>query len=49
MDKEHSVVAKLADVLAWEETMERQRSRIAYLRDGDQNTKFFQEKARVRN
>jgi hypothetical protein len=29
MDKEHSVVAKLADVLAREETMERQRSRIA--------------------
>lgn len=35
MDKERSVVAKLADVLAQEETMERQRSRIAWLRDGD--------------
>ena len=37
-DKERSVVAKLADVLAREETMERQRSRISWLRDGDRNT-----------
>lgn len=40
-DKERSVMAKLADVLAREETMERQRSRIAWLRDGDRNTEFF--------
>ena len=36
-------------VLAREETMERQRSRIAWLRDGDRNTEFFQVKARARH
>lgn len=48
-DKERTVVAKLADVLAREETMERQRSWISWLRDGDRNTEFFQAKARARN
>lgn len=47
-DKEKSVMAKLADVLAREETMEKQRSRIAWLREGDRNTEFFQAKARAR-
>jgi hypothetical protein len=42
-------MAKLADVLAREETMERQRSRIAWLKEGDRNTNFFQVKARARN
>jgi hypothetical protein len=41
MDKERSLMTKLAEVLAREETMERQRSRIAWLRDGDRNTEFF--------
>ena len=48
-DKERSVMAKLADVLAREETMERQRLRISWLRDGDRNTEFFQAKARARH
>jgi type I site-specific restriction endonuclease len=42
-------VAKLADVLAREETMEHQQSRISWLRDGDRNTTFFQAKARAQN
>lgn len=41
---EHSIMAKLAVVQAKEETMERQRSRIAWLRDGDCNTDFFRRK-----
>jgi hypothetical protein len=48
-EKERSVMAKLADVLAREETMERQRSRISWLREGDRNTEFFQAKARARH
>lgn len=48
-DKERAIMAKLADVLAREETMEHQRSRIAWLREGDRNTEFFQAKARARS
>lgn len=47
--REREIVAELADVLAREETMERQRSRISWLREGDRNTAFFQAKARARN
>ena len=45
--KEREIVATLSDVLAREETMERQRSCISWLREGDRNTEFFQAKARV--
>jgi hypothetical protein len=48
-DRERSIMAKLSDVLAREEVMERQRSRIAWLREGDRNTEFFQAKAKARS
>lgn len=47
-DRERDLMAKLSDVLAREETMEHQRSRIAWLCEGDRNTTFFQEKAHAR-
>jgi hypothetical protein len=40
-DRECSIMAKLSDVLAREEVMERQWSIIAWLREGDKNTEFF--------
>jgi hypothetical protein len=36
--KEREIMATLSDVLAREETMEWQRSRISWLREGDRNT-----------
>lgn len=41
-------MAQLSDVLAREEIMERQRSRIAWLKAGDRNTEFFRAKLRAR-
>jgi hypothetical protein len=40
-DRERYIMAKLSDMLARGEVMERQRSRIAWLREGDRNTEFF--------
>lgn len=48
-DSERQLVATLGEMLAREETMERQWSRIAWLKQGDHNTTFFQAKARARN
>jgi hypothetical protein len=45
---ERSLVHEMAEMLAREETMERQRSRIAWLKEGDRNTEFFQAKAKAR-
>jgi hypothetical protein len=49
MDRERNLMSKLAVVLAREETMEHQRSRTSWLREGDRNTEFFQVKVRARN
>jgi len=47
-DKEKSIPRQLAVVLAREEAMELQRSRISWLKEGDRNTGFFQAKAGAR-
>ena len=41
-------MARISELLAREETMEKQRSRITWLRGDDCNTKLFQEKSKER-
>jgi hypothetical protein len=47
-DRERLLMEQLSGLLAREEEMERQRSRVTWLREGDRNTGFFQAKARAR-
>jgi hypothetical protein len=48
-DRERSIMAQLTEVLAREEVMAKQRSRITWLREGDRKTEFFQAKAKARS
>jgi hypothetical protein len=41
-------MARISELLAREEMMEKQRSRITWLKEGDRNTKLFQAKSKER-
>jgi hypothetical protein len=42
------IMSRISEMLSREEIMERQRSRLDWLRDGDHNTAMFQAKSRAR-
>jgi hypothetical protein len=39
-------MAEISELLSREEAMEKQRSHVQWLRDGDSNTSFFQAKSK---
>jgi hypothetical protein len=45
---EKQLMHRILELLAREEIMEKQRSRISWLKDSDRNTKMFQAKAKER-
>jgi hypothetical protein len=47
--RERQIMTRISELLSREEIMEKQRSRINWLRDGNRNTNLFQAKLRERN